>query len=52
MDREKIKEFAKELLEAWEINLGAMYFNVIFAKIDGLSDEKLNKSIELIKKYF
>jgi hypothetical protein len=51
MDREKIKNFVRELLGAWDIHLGEIYFNVIFSKIDTLSDDKMNKSVELIKKY-
>lgn len=52
MNKEKLKLFIKELLEAWEIYLGPMYMNVIYGKIDTLSDDKLKKSCQIIKKYF
>ncbi len=51
-NREKVKMFARELLKAWDINLGVMYWNVIDNKINSLSEEKLEKSIELIKEFF
>lgn len=52
MDRQKIKKFARELLKAWDINLGEMYWKIIDGKIDRLSGEKIQKSVKLIKESF
>ena len=52
MDKEKAKLMMRELLGAWEINLGSMYLAVIDGKIDMLSDDKLEKSCQIMKKYF
>jgi len=52
MNKEKAKVMIKELLETWEIHLGDMYLNIIYGKIDSLSDDKLQESCQIMKKYF
>ncbi|MBS3087006.1 hypothetical protein J4226_00240 [Candidatus Pacearchaeota archaeon] len=51
MNKEEAKAMIKEILEAWDIRLGEMYLSIIYSKIDNLTDDKIQKSCQLLRKY-
>jgi len=51
-EKEKIKQFVKLLLATWGVQLADFMLKPIYDKIEGLSDDKIRESINLMKKTF